>query len=327
MANRSHSPDPEVTALLHEHSCISKDDIPATSTQRELAIRYSPDSATALLLYCLLSIPEIRDTQTLFQQQLQSVSKTEQSEYLADRAQHYTVLFVPGWGYLSNGEVTGSNLRAPREIIESLGYETELVTLQDFGSVEENARLLITQLEQKLRQGKQVILASASSGGPTVALALADQDIATHPRLAGWINICGVVRGSPIIDRFGRLPASLRPRTIALFEGWTYRDLRSMSQQSSEPRFAAFTPPSGMNFTPRCAKGAAMLFRYGSPPEGSQGKNLSDRHPSSIARSTSEGVQTPGANGKPAVCAALTTRGFKPGETPNVPPAATVSLT
>lgn len=64
----------------------------------------------------------------------------------------------------------------------------------------------------------------------------------------------------------------------------------------------ALTPPSGKYCTPRCAYGADMLLRYRTPPQGSAGKNLSSVHPSSTARSTSDGV---------AYNAALSARGVR----------------
>ena len=42
-----------------------------------------------------------------------------------------------------------------------------------------------------------------------------------------------------------------------------------------------------------------MLWRNFSPPDGSAGKNFSQRRPNSRARSMSDGVQIPGAKGKP----------------------------
>lgn len=64
-------------------------------------------------------------------------------------------------------------------------------------------------MDRYLHSGKKIILVSASSGGPTVALALNDPTIAHNPQLVGWLNICGVLRGTPVIDTFLPWPKSL----------------------------------------------------------------------------------------------------------------------
>jgi hypothetical protein len=64
-------------------------------------------------------------------------------------------------------------------------------------------------VDRYLHSGKKIILVSASSGGPTVALALNDPTIAHNPQLVGWLNICGVLRGTPVIDTFLPWPKSL----------------------------------------------------------------------------------------------------------------------
>ncbi|MDX1736306.1 MAG: hypothetical protein R3228_18155, partial [Halioglobus sp.] len=98
-------------------------------------------------------------------------------------------------------------------------------------------------LRHHLAGEKRVILASASSGGPAISLALMQPDIAGSNKLAGWINICGVLHGSPVIDRFLPWPRSLVLRTLALFEGWSLPELLSFSRARSQQRFARFSAP------------------------------------------------------------------------------------
>ncbi|NCF20190.1 MAG: hypothetical protein GWP63_18300 [Haliea sp.] len=232
-------------AALTRLDCHSVDDLPSAAILREITTTYSTDTATALLIKCLADIPEIRRSQALFLTELEHRRNGHavQANYISARANQYTVLFVPGWGYLSNGDDTGSNLRRPRQIIAAMGFETRLVPIADFGSVENNARTLADYLLGQLQRGKRIILASASSGGPAVALALGDPDIADHPMLAGWINICGVLRGSPMVDRFQSWPKSLLPRLVAMFEGWTYKEFLSLSRSRGGSRFDQFERP------------------------------------------------------------------------------------
>jgi hypothetical protein len=225
--------------------CHSLGDLPSAASLREITAAYSTDTATAILLKCLVEVPEIRHSQALFLTELENRHNGHdvQAGFVSARAEHYTILFVPGWGYLSNGDETGSDLRRPRDIIAAMGFETHLVPIADFGSVEENARTIADHLRVQLRRGARIILASASSGGPAVALALGDPAIAEHPLLAGWINICGVLRGSPMVDRFLPWPKSLLPRLVAMFEGWTYKEFLSLSRSRGGSRFDQFERP------------------------------------------------------------------------------------
>lgn len=127
---------------------------------------------------------------------------SEQAAFLSTRADDYTILVVPGWGYQTSANETGCDLARPRAIIASLGFENHLVAVEDHRSVESSARIIIKAIKEHAHAGKNIIIVSASSGGPSVALALQGPAIANNPQLAGWLNICGVLKGSPVIDSF-----------------------------------------------------------------------------------------------------------------------------
>lgn len=256
---------------VHNSHCSSIEAASSPAALQTITRQYSVDTATALLLRCLENLPSVRESQSMFLSELagdEHNNKLRQT-YLATRASQYLILFVPGWGYQSSGDVTGSNLARPRAIVRAMGFESHLVPLADFGSIESNAALLAANLQHHLAAGKQVILASASSGGPAVALALGQPDIGLHPNLRGWINICGVLRGSPVVDRFANWPASLLPRVLSLFEGWTYSEFLSMSRPASDSRFSKFAPPPqltvlnyiGVPFSSQVSRTGRTLYR------------------------------------------------------------------
>lgn len=226
-------------------SCDFIQDIPDARSLQKITTDYSTDTATALLIHCLSSIPRIQQSQQLFLSELEDQRRGDatQAAFLAAKADEYIVLMVPGWGYQTNAAETGSDLAKPRTIITGLGFETHLVEVEDNGSVEKGAELLVAALMQHFHSGKKIILVSASSGGPTVALALNDAAVATNPLLVGWLNICGVLKGSPVIDAFLPWPKSWLLHAIVFLEGWNYSDLLSLSRSSSEPRFKSFLPP------------------------------------------------------------------------------------
>jgi hypothetical protein len=226
--------------------CRSIHELPSAQELQDITGEYSTDTATALLIQCLSTVPRIQQSQQLFLSELALRRKAdpEQATFLAAKAHEYIVLIVPGWGYQSNADVTGADLATPREIISSLGFENHLVEVEDTGSVEGGAKIIVAAVEKYLHGGKKIILVSASSGGPTVALALNDPTIATNPQLVGWLNICGVLRGTPVIDTFLPWPKSLLLRVVALYEGWNYADLLSLSSAHSKPRYESFIPPA-----------------------------------------------------------------------------------
>jgi hypothetical protein len=227
-------------------SCRSIHELPSAQELQDITGEYSTDTATALLIQCLSTVPRIQQSQQLFLSELALRRKAdpEQATFLAAKAHEYIVLIVPGWGYQSNADVTGADLATPREIISSLGFENHLVEVEDTGSVEGGAKIIVAAVEKYLSSGKKIILVSASSGGPIVALALNDPSVATHPQLVGWLNICGVLRGTPVIDNFLPWPKSLLLHAVALYEGWNYADLLSLSRAHSKPRYESFIPPA-----------------------------------------------------------------------------------
>ncbi len=229
----------------HWPECRSRQDAPDAATLAAISRDYSPDTATALLVRCLAEIPEVARAQQLF---LQGVAEaradlTALAQRLAPQRDDYLLLFVPGWGYAEHGGETGADLRRPREIMSELGFANRLVPLVDNGGVEQNAVILSGALRAAFATGKRVILISASSGGPTVAASLSESDIADHELLAGWLNICGVLHGSPVIDAFTHWSRAWFLRLLSLFEGWRYEDLLSLSRGQSAPRYRRFRAP------------------------------------------------------------------------------------
>lgn len=246
----SAAPDPNLLPVELEDafSCGSDESLPNTTMLERISRNYSTDSATALLIHCLAANPLIAQSQALFLTELEQTRNEahQQVSSITKYTDQYSVLFVPGWGYLSNSQETGADLRRPREILTELGFDTHLLEIQSNGSVEENARIVVDELLHHLQGNKKLILVSASSGGPTIAEALRDERIARQPQLVGWLNICGVMNGSPVIDRFLGWPGSLLLRIVSLFEGWEYDDLLSLSRARSRPRYAGFQPPAQM---------------------------------------------------------------------------------
>jgi hypothetical protein len=79
----------------------------------------------------------------------------------------------------------------------ALGMNAEMIRTPSTGSVSENARV-IRQALAKEADGS-VVLASLSKGGADVRMAL-EQDPALARKVRAWINVCGIIHGSPLVD-------------------------------------------------------------------------------------------------------------------------------
>lgn len=125
------------------------------------------------------------------------------------------VAIVPGAFYRENPH-TGADGRLPREVAAQLGLPVIVAPVSSTGSLAENARLLsdwlIAQNDQPL------ILVSVSKGGSDVKMALAHPDAASvFERVIGWINLCGILDGTPMADWL------LSPSLLARANRFVYR--------------------------------------------------------------------------------------------------------
>lgn len=108
------------------------------------------------------------------------------------------VVVVPGAFYLENPR-TGADGRLPREVAARLGLPVEVVPVSGTGWLEDNARVLSGWL--LAQSGSPMILVSVSKGGSDVKAALARPEATrAFANVAGWINLCGILDGTPMAD-------------------------------------------------------------------------------------------------------------------------------
>ena len=96
---------------------------------------------------------------------------------------------------------------------------------------------------------------------------------------------------------------------------------RTVGMASHSCMLAKVTPPVGIKRGPRCENGASMAESILVPPAAPAGKNFMVRSPVDRAAPTSDGVMTPGANGKLKAIDASTSCRSNPGARPKVAPA------
>ncbi|MFN2386743.1 MAG: hypothetical protein ABR576_10745 [Thermoanaerobaculia bacterium] len=176
---------------------------------REIARKESADLAALLFVEGLRENAANRRAQESYLAHLEKLRRDPRRDWLVSAARGFEVLFAPGWFYRSDPE-SGADFRAQRELLDRLGIENALVETGENDSVESNAEQLAAALRGRRGSGRPVILISTSKSGPEVALALGDrlrpQEIA-HVR--AWVNVGGLLRGTPLADAALRLPAGL----------------------------------------------------------------------------------------------------------------------
>lgn len=159
----------------------------------------------------------------------------------ATRGSRFTVVFVPGFLWRSHPE-TGADLAAARELIDGLAIHNLLVATGESAPVEANARIVAETLARASRDGRDLIVVSASKGGPEVALALSRLPRRSS-RVVAWINIGGVLGGTALADRFLVAPRCWPIDVLVSFKGWGWGGIRSLATAPSRERRARIAMP------------------------------------------------------------------------------------
>lgn len=151
----------------------------------------------------------------------------------------YQILFVPGWDYVSNGSLTGSDFAAPRALATRAGFENHLVALPPTGSVEQGAAVLAAEIARHHRSGKKILIAGTSAAGAVIHLALGELlDAQELSSIKAWLNLGGILRGTPLVDYFQRQPRRLLLDFYAGVKGWEMEAVRSMGTAPGRRRFS-----------------------------------------------------------------------------------------
>jgi hypothetical protein len=150
-------------------------------------------------------------------------------------------VIVPGWLHQSEPG-TGADLARQRAALRALGAGVHVASVQENGSVEDNAVRVFNDLEQMARTHDSIIVLSASKGGPEAALALSELGQATHSawahRVKAWVNIGGTLRGTALADQ------ALDWRVCWLISGFvvpggSMEGIRSLLPERSRARYAS----------------------------------------------------------------------------------------
>jgi hypothetical protein len=162
---------------------LSQLSIPALG---ELSRAEGLDFATALLHDRLLQTP----AQAEFNAQLEALNP--------DAARQVDLIGIVPGAFYRRHKHTGADGKRIIEIARQIGTPTELIPVKSFGSLTNNARIILEWLES--RRSRRVLLVSLSKGSTDVKQALKLPD-ATAPfrNVRAWVNFSGIVQGTPLV--------------------------------------------------------------------------------------------------------------------------------
>lgn len=217
--------------------------LPTRAELREIARRHSNDFAALYLADRLWREPANRELQRRFHRHL----ARPDARLFAPPADagDYLVLIVPGWNYAANGHVTGSDFAAPRRLLDRLGLRHELVPVPPNGSVTQSAEVIAARLLAHDDPRRKLIVVGASAAGPAIHYTLGELlEPAQLGAVAAWVNLGGILRGSPLIDHFQRLPQRLAFDIALALKGWDRDEVLSLSAGASRERVERLRLPA-----------------------------------------------------------------------------------
>ncbi len=224
--------EPTLEAVIQRARAEARGPRAATALTR-IARDVSPDFATLLLAETLLEDERSATIRRLYAEELHATARGDVAP--SPDASGYTLLFAPGWLYRSHPE-NGAGFERQLALAAEMGIQAELIDTDENASVEHNALAIAEDIRRRRATGGRYVVVSASKSGPEVALAFAMLSSEEAGHVAAWVNIGGVLGGSPLVDA-----ALVAPRcwaALALF-GWRRWGLDGMKSMSTRLRRGA----------------------------------------------------------------------------------------
>ncbi len=139
----------------------------------------------------------------------------------------------------------GADGAAVRAVARALGMDAELIPTRSTGSVSENARIICEALEKE--EDGSVVLVSLSKGGADVRVALEEGEEGRR-KVRAWINVCGLVHGTPLVDEVFAGPWWRRMALRAFLARWNadFELIRELRHAPGAPLSARATAPDGV---------------------------------------------------------------------------------
>ena len=129
-------------------------------------------------------------------------------------------------------------------LFDSLNISNELLETDEWGLSEVNAKLIADRLRELNTQYDKIILVSASKGGLESSIALGKilqpKEISS---LKSWVSVGGILRGSPIADRYLKAPNCWLAKAQLWTKGKTIDIVKDMSYSYRQKEFEQLSFP------------------------------------------------------------------------------------
>jgi len=208
----------------------------------QISSQFSNDFAALFLADRLWQDQQNREVQKVFQHYL---SMPEELLYEPPPSmEDYVILLVPGWNYVNNGHITGSDFAAPMRLLERLEVENELLLVPSNGSVMQSASVIAESILEHSAANKKIIVVGASAAGPAIHYTLGK--LLDHDQLGdvvAWLNLGGILQGSPLVDYFQEWPQKMVLNIALALYGWDNEEIMSMSAAQSRERVKSLNLP------------------------------------------------------------------------------------
>jgi hypothetical protein len=232
----------DLEALRRAH--VADEKLPSESTLTELTTRYSTDVATLFFLETVSTHGQSTTIQREYASAVERLMQTDGAPQINPANSRLTVVFAPGWFYKTYGPETGGDFQRQLDQLAKVGLPTELIETNENGTVESNAEIIAESVRRLRREGREVLIVSASKSGAEVAIALGGilpPEETTH--VLAWLSIGGVHQGSPFADW------ALNP-TVCWFsklnlgvQGFDLEGALSLQTSRRRPQFASLKFP------------------------------------------------------------------------------------
>jgi hypothetical protein len=216
--------------------------LPARDDLIQISRQFSNDFAALFLADRLWQDQRNRSVQKAFHRQM--ALPREELFVPPVSVDDYLVLLVPGWNYVANGHVTGSDFAAPRRLIDRLGIENHLVLVPSNGSVMQSAELIAASVTRHSGNDKKLIIVGASAAGPSIHYTLGK--LLAHEELGSvvaWVNLGGILHGSPLVDYFQKWPQKMVLNLAMAWLDWDEEEIMTLSASQSRERVKTLKLP------------------------------------------------------------------------------------
>ena len=206
-----------------------------TATLSEISKKYSMDVSTLYFLERAYKSPKNKEAQDLYLKYFNQFSDKNFKQQF-EPVQNVYVAFVPGLDYLDTSN--GGDFAKQRKLFTSNGIHNELILTESWGLADRNAEIVAKRLKELNKQYEQIIIVSASKGGLDVAIALGKllkaKDI---PSVKAWVSVGGILKGSPVADKYLSWPKCWVAEIGLLFAGQNINLVQDVSYKKRTEDF------------------------------------------------------------------------------------------